>query len=42
MKKRILTYNTSTLSIIEHYKKLDMVRKIKSDNSADEVGFLSI
>jgi len=37
LKKRILTYKNSTMPVIEHYEKLDKVRRVSSEASPDEV-----
>lgn len=37
LKKRIKTYNESTMLIIEHYRKLDLVSEINAGNSPDAV-----
>lgn len=37
LKKRIKTYNDSTMLIIEHYRKLDLVSEINAGNSPDAV-----
>lgn len=37
LKKRIQTYATSTLPIIEHYRKLNLVMEMDGEKTADEV-----
>lgn len=37
LKKRIHTYTTSTMPVIEHYKKLNLVRELNGEKSPDEV-----
>lgn len=37
LKKRIKTYNESTMLIIEHYRKLDLVSEINAGNNPDAV-----
>lgn len=37
LKKRIKTYNESTMLIIEHYRKLNLVSEIDGENSPDTV-----
>lgn len=37
IQKRIVTYNDQTYPIIKHYEKMDMVREINGEKSADEV-----
>lgn len=37
LKKRIQTYSTSTMPIIEHYRKLHLVQEINAEKTADEV-----
>lgn len=37
LKKRIKTYNESTMLIIEHYRKLELVSEINAGNSPDAV-----
>lgn len=37
LKKRIQTYSTSTMPIIEHYRKLNLVQEINAEKTADEV-----
>lgn len=42
MQKRIETFNTSTLPIIEHFRKLNLVQEIASDKTPNEVFFIYI
>ncbi|XP_045160351.2 UMP-CMP kinase-like [Mercenaria mercenaria] len=37
LKKRIHTYNTSTMPIIEHYRKLNLVSELHAEQTPDEV-----
>jgi UMP-CMP kinase len=37
IQKRIVTYNEQTFPIIQHYEKINMVREINGEKSADEV-----
>lgn len=37
LKKRIHTYSNSTMAIIEYYRKLDLLKEISGEKSADEV-----
>ncbi|KAK5986180.1 UMP-CMP kinase [Trichostrongylus colubriformis] len=37
LRKRIETYNSQTLSIIQHYEKLGLVKEVPSDKSPEEV-----
>ncbi|KJH47712.1 UMP-CMP kinase family protein [Dictyocaulus viviparus] len=37
LRKRIETYNSQTVPIIEHYQKLGLVKEVPSDKSPDEV-----
>lgn len=37
LRKRLVTYTNDTMPIIEHYKKLDLLKKIDATKSRDEV-----
>lgn len=37
LKKRIVTYNKSTMPIINHYEKCDLVKKVDANRSPEEV-----
>lgn len=37
LKKRITTYNESTCPIVDHYKKMELVKQIDASGSAEEV-----
>ncbi|KAK5966193.1 UMP-CMP kinase [Trichostrongylus colubriformis] len=37
LRKRIETYNSQTLPIIQHYEKLGLVKEVPSDKSPEEV-----